>query len=146
MSYKSHTPEEIIKAVTDDPTIRIFELDSGLAGEDDVLIGDDYNSVRIDLALFHGWDDDLENWKLTEKGWEAGGDGGPWIMDSETGLPKGWTLQEISKDEVIVHAAAATLGSLGGKVSTGGKSKSPAKQAAARKNGKKGGRPRKEVK
>jgi hypothetical protein len=41
------------------------------------------------------------------------------------------------------HPAAVTLGRLGGLV--GGKVSTPKKRAAARRNGKKGGRPKKEL-
>lgn len=98
---KSHTREEIRRHIEADPTLKIFELDTGLAGHDDVLVGHGYNDVRIDVALYHGWDDDTENWTRTEKGWEApsvDGDG-IWVMNPETGLPVGWSLGKVESSE-----------------------------------------------
>jgi len=103
MTLKSHTVEEIRAKLAADPTLRVFELDTGNAGHDDVLIGESMNDVRIDIAVYHGWDDDPENWTRTERGWEApsvnGGDD-TWLMNPDTGLPVGWSLREISRDEI----------------------------------------------
>jgi len=103
MTLKSYTAEEIRAKLAADPALRVFELDTGNAGHDDVLIGESLNDVRIDVAVYHGWDDDPENWIRTERGWEApsvdnGGD--TWLMNPDTGLPVGWFLREISRDEI----------------------------------------------
>lgn len=49
-----------------------------------------------------------------------------------------------TESEIDISEAARIMGRKGGKV--GGKSKSPDKQKASKENGKKGGRPRKDIK
>jgi hypothetical protein len=85
-----------------DPALRIYVLDALDADHDDVLLGESYNDVRINVAVYHGWDDDSENWTCTEMGWEAPSVDGDetWLMDTETGLPVGWSLLEISLEEL----------------------------------------------
>jgi hypothetical protein len=101
MALKSHTAEEIRERLASDPTLKIFEVDSGLAGEDDILLGEDYTEVSNDLAVFHGWDNDPEYWVHTDHGWETAD--GTWVMDSETYLPVGWRLREIPRSELSAH-------------------------------------------
>ena len=103
MALKSHTAEEIREKLAADPALRVYELDTDLAGGDDILLGYSLNDVRIDVALYYGWDDDPENWTHTERGWEApsvDGDDEIWPMNPDTGLPAGWSLREIRRDEI----------------------------------------------
>jgi len=97
------TLKEIREKLAADAALRVFELDTGNAGHDDVLLGESMMDVLRDLAVYHGWDDDPQNWTRTERGWEAPSvddSGEIWLMNPDTGLPVGWSLREISRDEI----------------------------------------------
>jgi hypothetical protein len=71
MDFKSHTKEEIKKAISEGK--KVFALDTGNAGEDDILIADT-NETRQDVL-----EDVLAHHEVSE-------------------LPEGWTLEEIDYD------------------------------------------------
>lgn len=102
MTLRSYAAEEIRAKLAANATLRAFEVRDN-AGHADVLIGKSMNDVKIDLAVYHGWDDNPKNWILTERGWESSyivGVDDIWLMDPDTSLPVGWSLREISRDEI----------------------------------------------
>lgn len=76
MALKSHSADEIRRELAKDLNLKAFELDTSLAGGDDVLLGYDYNSARIDIALYYGWCDDPDNWEYADGvGWKEPNEG-----------------------------------------------------------------------
>jgi len=63
MNYRSHTIEEIEQALESGQ--EVWELDTGLSGEDDMLIGT-YEDALWDIL--HHFDVEMlpENWELTK--------------------------------------------------------------------------------
>jgi hypothetical protein len=59
--YKSHTRQEVMKALQEGK--KVYILDTGAAGQDDVLIGTREECVADTLAFF-GLDELPEDWKL----------------------------------------------------------------------------------
>ncbi len=70
VNLKSHTVAELRQAVADD--YRLYALDTGSDGEDDVLFGMDYDEAHSDVVFYH----DLDEW------------------------PSGWILREVTIAEV----------------------------------------------
>ena len=63
-NLRSHTEEELKEAIR--KGFKVFELDTGNFGEDDVLFGYDYNDVLIDILSHHEIDELPEDWELRE--------------------------------------------------------------------------------
>ena len=69
VSLRSWTDDEIIAAYKNGK--KIFVLDTGTAGQDDILIGNTYQNVLVDV---------LDNEEVSE-------------------LPKGWNIEEIGEGD-----------------------------------------------
>jgi hypothetical protein len=67
MNFRSHSKEEIKKAISEGK--RVFALDTGNAGEDDILIaepGEGREDVLADVLAHHEMAELPENWTLKE--------------------------------------------------------------------------------
>ncbi len=74
MIFRSHTLEEISSMIVDDPSLKIFILDTGTDGQDDVMVGRERDEILADLKHHYDWD--------------------------QSCLPVGWTLWESSLEEL----------------------------------------------
>ena len=61
MSLKSHSIEEILEAY--ERGEKVYSLDSGNSGEDDILIGEKNEIIR-NLCDYHEFDELPEHWAL----------------------------------------------------------------------------------
>lgn len=61
-SSKSHTGKELIAAYLAGK--KIWILNSGTSGNDDIVIGEKYEEIMTELLEFHGLEKMPENWKL----------------------------------------------------------------------------------
>lgn len=66
MALKSHSVEEIKKMVKEEPELKIYDLETGTSGNDDVLVGVDYDDVLTDVLAFHEIDELPEGWEIRE--------------------------------------------------------------------------------
>jgi hypothetical protein len=67
MNFKSHSKEEILKALSEGK--KLFVLDTGSAGEDDILIaehGEGREDVLADVLAHHEMAELPEDWYLEE--------------------------------------------------------------------------------
>ena len=64
MNYRSHTKEEVIEALKQGK--KVFALDTGNYGEDDVLIGGTMEEALADVLSHQEWAELPEGWELRE--------------------------------------------------------------------------------
>ena len=64
MNYRSHAKEEVIEALKQGK--KVFALDTGNFGEDDVLIGGTMEEALADVLSHHELAELPEDWEITE--------------------------------------------------------------------------------
>lgn len=64
MNYRSHAKEEVIEALKQG--IKVFALDTGNYGEDDVLIGGTMEEALADVLSHHELAELPEGWEISE--------------------------------------------------------------------------------
>ena len=64
MNYRSHAKEEVIEALKQGK--KVFALDTGNFGEDDVLIGGTMEEALADVLAYHELAELPEDWEITE--------------------------------------------------------------------------------
>ena len=64
MNYRSHAKEEVIEALKQGK--KVFALDTGNYGEDDVLIGGTMEEALADVLAYHELAELPEDWEITE--------------------------------------------------------------------------------
>ena len=64
MNYRSHAKEEVIEALKQGK--KVFALDTGNYGEDDVLIGGTLEEALADVLSHHELAELPEGWEITE--------------------------------------------------------------------------------
>ena len=63
MTFRSHSRKEIEQAIHEGQ--RIWKLDTGTSGNDDILIGGTYQEVEFDVLSFYE-KEDLGDWELLD--------------------------------------------------------------------------------
>jgi hypothetical protein len=63
MNYRSHAKEEVIEALKQGK--KVFALDTGNYGEDDVLIGGTMEEALADVLAYHELAELPEGWEIT---------------------------------------------------------------------------------
>ena len=64
MNYRSHAKEEVIEALKKGE--KVWRLDTGNYGEDDVLIGGTMEEALADVLAYHELAELPEDWEITE--------------------------------------------------------------------------------
>jgi len=64
MNLRSHTIPELWAALSE--SYRLYELDTGSSGGDDVLCGSDQTEIAHDVMFYHGLDEWPTDWTITQ--------------------------------------------------------------------------------
>ena len=67
MTHRSHTKDEITKAIAQNPALNVYELDTGNDGEDDILIGETEEGVVADICAHFDMEALPPHWTLTRR-------------------------------------------------------------------------------